>query len=45
MAAVLGGVEEVTPADTRAVEEEPLWRDPVLSSRAMASLFSLERRF
>lgn len=46
MAAVLGEVEEaVTPADTRAVAEVPAWRDPELSSRAMASLFSLERRF
>ena len=45
MEAELGEDAAVTPADTRAVADGPEWRDPELSSRAMASLFSLERRF
>ena len=46
MEAVLGEDAADTPADTRAVADgRPVWRDPELSSRDMASLFSLDRRF
>ena len=48
MAAELGDPDEVTPGTRVAVAEVvvgPAVREPELSSRAMASLFSLERRF